>query len=47
MIAVDNDKMELRQFKKLVKNEIDDKTKFIAPSDGLYLVDVKYEGINK
>jgi tRNA pseudouridine38-40 synthase len=45
MVAVNDGKMEMRQFKKLVKNEIDEKTKYIAPPDGLYLVDVKYEGI--
>jgi tRNA pseudouridine38-40 synthase len=46
MIAVCDGKMEIGHFRKLVKNEMDDKTKYIAPADGLYLVDVKYEGIN-
>jgi len=45
MMAVNDGKMELNHFRKLVKNEMDEKTKYIAPPYGLYLVDVKYEGI--
>lgn len=46
MIAVENGKFEQRKFYELLENKIDEKTKYIAPACGLYLVDVNYEGIN-
>jgi tRNA pseudouridine38-40 synthase len=46
MIAVENGKFEQRKFYELLENEFDEKTKYIAPACGLYLVDVNYEGIN-
>jgi len=46
MAAVERGKIEIEKFYELLENETDEKTKYIAPACGLYLVDVKYEGIN-
>ena len=46
MVAVEKGKIEHGKFYKLLENKLDEKTKYIAPACGLYLVDVKYEGIN-
>jgi tRNA pseudouridine38-40 synthase len=46
MVAVEKRKMGIDHFYRLLDNKIDEKTKYIAPAQGLYLVDVKYEGIN-
>ncbi len=46
MVAVIDGKMETAKFEALLKNEFDDKTKFIAPACGLFLAGVEYEGIN-
>jgi tRNA pseudouridine38-40 synthase len=46
MAAVERGKLEIEKFYKLLENKMDEKTKYIAPACGLYLVDVKYEGIN-
>jgi len=46
MAAVEKGKLEIGKFYELLENKTDEKTKYIAPACGLYLVDVKYEGIN-
>lgn len=43
MVAVVDGRMETARFRDLLENRIDDKTRFIAPAAGLYLVDVEYE----
>lgn len=45
MVAVALGRIEESKFKNQLEKNIDDKTKHIAPPDGLYLADVKYEGI--
>ncbi len=47
MAAVTKNKLDLKKFEELMDNKIDKKTKHIAPAYGLYLADVKYEGITK
>lgn len=46
MLAVERGKLEIGEFNEMLKKDTDNKTKYIAPACGLYLVDVKYEGIN-
>ncbi len=46
MAAVERGKMRIDKFYEILENKTDEKTKYIAPACGLYLVDVKYEGIN-
>ncbi len=45
MVAVADGKMELLRFNKILRSKVDEKTKFIAPAGGLYLVGVQYKGI--
>lgn len=45
MVAVDRGKMELTRFNRILKSGIDEKTKYMAPAGGLYLVGVHYKGI--
>jgi len=45
MIAVCRGDMTAGDFKRKLEKNIDDKSKHIAPPQGLYLADVKYEGI--
>jgi len=46
MISVENGKLEKMKFYEMLENKINEKSKYMAPACGLYLVDVKYEGIN-
>lgn len=46
MAAVEKGKLKIEKFYELLENKTDEKTKYIAPACGLYLLDVKYEGIN-
>lgn len=46
MVAVAVGKMEISRFMDQLKKDLDDKTKHIAPPDGLYLAGVTYEGIS-
>lgn len=45
MVAAARGKIELLKFRDQLERNVDDKTKHIAPPDGLYLVGVEYEGI--
>jgi tRNA pseudouridine38-40 synthase len=45
MAAVIDGKLEMKEFEKMFEKDVDLKAKFLAPPDGLYLVDVQYEGI--
>jgi len=45
MAAAAKGQTELSRFRKQLEKDVDDKTKYIAPPEGLYLVDVQYEGI--
>ncbi len=45
MVAVADGKMELLRFNKILRSEVNEKTKYIAPASGLYLVGVQYKGI--
>ena len=45
MVAVADGKMDLSRFKMQLRSRVDEKTKFIAPPSGLYLVGVQYKGI--
>ncbi len=43
MLAVHDSKMDEKHFAKILNNEINEKTKYIAPACGLYLAAVGYE----
>jgi tRNA pseudouridine38-40 synthase len=43
MIAVNDDLMTIEHFDKLLKHRINEKTKYIAPASGLFLMEVGYE----
>jgi tRNA pseudouridine38-40 synthase len=45
MVAVADGKMELSRFRMILRSKVDEKTKFIAPANGLYLVGVQYKEI--
>jgi len=45
MVAVTDGKLDKDKFEKMFEKDVDDKATYIAPPDGLYLVDVQYEGI--
>jgi tRNA pseudouridine38-40 synthase len=43
MVAVNDDLMTIEHFDKLLKHRINEKTKYIAPASGLFLMEVGYE----
>jgi tRNA pseudouridine38-40 synthase len=45
MVAVGRGKMEFSRFNRILKSEVDEKTRYMAPAGGLYLVGVQYKGI--
>jgi tRNA pseudouridine38-40 synthase len=45
MVAVALGKLEGQRFKIMLRKDVIDKNKYIAPPEGLYLVGVSYEGI--
>lgn len=45
MVAVADGKVKMSHFKRILESRVDEKTKFIAPASGLYLVGVHYKGI--
>ncbi len=46
MVAVENGKMSIEHFTELLNGKKKEKTKYIAPACGLYLVEVGYKGDN-
>jgi tRNA pseudouridine38-40 synthase len=45
MVAAADGKVKISHFKRILGSRVDEKTKFIAPASGLYLVGVQYKGI--